>query len=245
MTAAAWALAGAVVVLATVVQAATGMGFGIVAVPGLILAAPALGLGAVLTATIVVMVAVAWLERHALSRSALRLATLASVPGIAIGVVAAAAMPERIAQVAIGGVIVAASVVSLLAPVVPVTRRGIAVGGALAGVLTPIAALPGPPMAIAYRPDDAGQMRSTLSAFFAVASLVSLAFLAGPAAADGTLRSLAADAGRGLALSPAIALGAMISIPVTRRIPLRAVRMGAILLSLAAGAMLAARALLT
>ncbi|WP_062296463.1 TSUP family transporter [Demequina maris] len=240
MTVAAWLVAGAVVVLATVVQAATGMGFGIVAVPLLVLVAPELGIGAVLAITVVVMVVAAWTERRWLDRRDLLRASVAAVPGIVVGTVVAQVTPAAATQVVVGAVVVAASALSLVAWRARMTPTTVAVAGGLGGALTPIAALPGPPMAVVYRPAEVRTMRATLSAYFAVTSvlsLVSLSLSAGRAGAG----PLGLDALAGLALTPAVIIGAAVAAPLVRRIPAGAVRTAALVLSLVSGAVLAAR----
>lgn len=122
------------------------------------------------------------------------------------------------------------------------TVRSVTVAGSLAGALTSIAALPGPPMAIVYRPDDVRTMRATLSAFFAVASVLSIASLSLWGGGTG-VAALAADVVDGLALSPAVMLGAVVAGPVVRALPAAAVRRGALVLSLLSGLALAARGL--
>ncbi|WP_062516116.1 sulfite exporter TauE/SafE family protein [Demequina gelatinilytica] len=240
MTALAWTAASLVVVLATVVQAATGMGFGIVAVPLLVLVAPELGIGAVLAITVVVMCAVAWTERRWLSVPDLVRTSVAAVPGILVGTAIARVTPEAATQVTVGAVVAAASALSLLAWRARMTPASIAAAGALGGALTPIAALPGPPMAVVYRPDDVRTMRSTLSAYFAVTSALSLASLSLARAGEGAV-TLGADALSGLALTPAVIVGALVSAPLVRRLPPGVVRTGALVLSLVSGIVLAAR----
>ncbi|MDN4475555.1 TSUP family transporter [Demequina sp. SYSU T00192] len=240
MTAAAWLAAGAVVALATVVQSATGMGFGIVAVPLLVLVAPQLGIGAVLAITVVVMIVAAWSERRWLHRGDLMRASVAAVPGIVAGTLIAHVTPAAATQVVVGAVVVAASALSLLAWRARMTPASVAVAGGLGGALTPIAALPGPPMAVVYRPDEVRTMRATLSAYFAVTSvlsLISLSLSAGRAGAG----PLGLDALAGLALAPAVIVGAVAAAPLVRRIPAGAVRTAALILSLVSGAVLAAR----
>ncbi|WP_062311023.1 TSUP family transporter [Demequina rhizosphaerae] len=242
MTAAAWIAAGMVVALATVVQSATGMGFGIVAVPLLVLVAPELGIGAVLAITVVVMLVATWTERRWLHRGDLVRASVAAVPGILVGTLVAHVTPTAATQVVVGAVVVAASALSLLAWRARMTPASVALAGGLGGALTPIAALPGPPMAVVYRPDEVRTMRATLSAYFAVTSvlsLVSLSLSAGRAGAG----PLGLDALAGLALAPAVIVGALVAAPLVSRIPASAVRTAALVLSLVSGAVLAARGL--
>ncbi|WP_062461871.1 TSUP family transporter [Demequina soli] len=243
MTALAWAAAAAVVVVATIVQSATGMGFGIVAVPLLVLVAPELGIGAVLAITVVVMIVAAWTERRWLHWGDLGCASVAALPGIVAGTVIASVTPTAATQVVVGLVVVVASALSLATWRARMTPGTVALAGGLGGALTPIAALPGPPMAVVYRPAEVRTMRATLSAYFAVTSvlsLVSLSWAAGRAGAG----PLGLDALSGLALAPAVLVGAAVAVPLVRRIPPGTVRTASLVLSLVSGAVLAARGLL-
>lgn len=237
-----WGLALAIVALATVVQAVTGMGFGLVAVPLLVIAAPELGIVAVLVVTLLVMVTVAWFERDALSRRDLAVAGVAAVPGVLGGTVLALVMPPRPTLVLIGVAVVVASVAALVSWAPRASTRTLVVAGALGGVLTPVAALPGPPMVLGYRPPDVARMRSTLSAYFAVTSVLSLVSLAVAALGEGAGEALGAQVVAGLGLVPAVVAGALVSRVVVPRVPAGVVRRAALGLSLLSGLLLLVRA---
>lgn len=119
----------------------------------------------------------------------------------------------------------------------PTTRASVAAAGLVAGILTPLAALPGPPVALTYRPDDVRVMRSTMSAFFGIVSLGSLAVLLWGEASWSSVTT-------GLMLTPAVVAGALISIPVARRLSPSTVRHAASWLSLLAGVTLILRTVL-
>lgn len=228
-------VAALVVVLATVVQRLTGMGFGIVAVPLLALAAPEVGVFAVLVLTVIVMAAVTWAERDALDGRALGVAALASLPGVALGTILAARLPATATHLMIGVVVIAASAASLLGWRVVQRPATLIAGAVAAGVLTPVAALPGPPMAIVYRPADVRRMRATLSAFFAVGSAVSAAtvlFVGETDVADELMWSAV--------LVPAIVIGVLVAIPLVSRLRPDAVRSGTLVISALSGLALAA-----
>ncbi len=229
--------AGLVIVVATVVQRLTGMGFGIVAVPLLALIAPDVGTFAVLVLTVLVMVAVTWAERDALDRRALAIASLASLPGVALGTWLAAVLPLRATHLAIGAVVVAGSVVSMAGWRAPAGRTSLVAGSVVAGILTPVAALPGPPMAIVYRPDDVRRMRTTLSAFFAFGSAVSAVTLLLAGTTDA-----GAELVRAAVLVPAIVVGMLVAMPLVPRLPAPTVRTATLVLSLVSGVALVARA---
>ena len=243
VTAAAWALAAAIAALATVVQSATGMGFGLVAVPLFVLVAPTLGIAAILTLTMVAMIAVAWGERHWLSWRDVGLGAASAVPGIAIGTVMAAAVNPRLTHLAVASVVVASTVASLAGWRLSLTRATLAGASLASGLLTPIAALPGPPMAVVYRPEDVRQMRATLSAHFAVVSAVTLLGLWWSADGVDAVPTLGRDLAVGLALTPAVLVGTALARPVVPRLPATWVRSGALALSLVSGVILMERAI--
>lgn len=243
MTTSSWALAMVVVAIATIVQSATGMGFGLVAVPLLVLVAPTLGVPAVLSLTIIVMIAVAWRERRWLSWPDVGLAAVFALPGVVIGTLILAMLNPRLTHLAVGTIVAASTVASIAGRRFALTRATLAGASLASGLLTPIAALPGPPMAVVYQPDDVRRMRATLSAYFAVVSALTLLGLWWSADGADAVPAGGREVIAGLVLTPAVVVGAVLARPLVLRLPATWVRHGALALSLASGVILIARAI--
>lgn len=231
-------LAAVVTVVAAATQGITGTGFGLVAAPSLLLIAPRLVPGPLLALTVVVMVLVVVRDRAGLRPAELVGALAGCLPGTVVGAGLAVLVSTRALEAVVGVVVLVGVAAALVGWRLPQSRGVLVAAGAVAGIMTSVAATPGPPMAVAYRPEDPVRLRANLSAFFAVGSLLSLGMLA----AGGGLPPTDLRAA-GLLL-PALAAGVLLGGQLARRAPVAAVRRGALLLSLLSGAVLVARAAL-
>lgn len=165
------------VYLGAVVQASIGIGVGMIASPVLTLADPAFIPAAILISILPLTVAVAWTDRTSIERRGVGLALIGRVPGIALGAYVAASLSDNVLAV-----LVAASV--LLAVIASVTTRrfrptapSLMIAGLASGFTGTTTGVGGPPMALTYQHSDAATMRSTLSAFFSIGSLLSIGAL--------------------------------------------------------------------
>lgn len=228
--------------LAAVVQALTGAGFGLVAVPLVILLAPNLIPGPLLIVTVILMIVVVvtgYRTGGRLKRSDARLLGPATA-GITIGALvmlpALGWVGEHEVMVnAIVGTCVLAAVIPLLLPgfsAPAVGERGMAGAGVLAGILTVVAALPGPPLILVYPAKDAARYRTGLAVLFLIASIIAVAVLeAGPGIAPGHWGGLGWFAF-------GVLLGSCAGVVVGRRLPLAWVIYGSRLTVLSAAAAL-------
>lgn len=239
MTALGLALLAGAGFLAAAVQAITGAGFGLVAAPVVLLLAPALVPGPLLVVTVALMslaVVTGYRSGGRLGREDARLLVPASA-GIVIGT--AAMFPalgwvgehESLIRTVVGvGLIVA--VIPMLVPGFPAPAAGpvvISVAGVLAGVLTVLAALPGPPLILTYPATNAARYRTGLAVLFLVASLAALMVLAtGPGVAPGGWE------GAGVFCVGVLA-GFCAGVVAGRRLPLAVVTYGSRLTVLSAG----------
>lgn len=172
------AVAAGVVAVAAVVQAGTGAGFGLVSAPLLALLDRSFVPGPVLALTVAICGFGAWRERSALAARDLRGATVASVPGMVVGVWALSALDATPIALVTGLVIGAAVIAAWCGVRIPATPAALSCAGGLSGFLGTLIAAPGPPVSLVYRPSEAARLRANLSAYFAVTSVVTLVLLA-------------------------------------------------------------------
>jgi uncharacterized membrane protein YfcA len=225
--------------LAAAVQAVIGAGFGLVAAPLVMLLAPGLVPGPLLVVTVVLMglaVVTGYRTGGRLGRADASLLIPAAV-GIVIG---AAAMSPALGWVGehgafvrtVVGVGVLAAVVPMLVPGFPPPAAGpVGMGGAgvLAGVLTVLAALPGPPLILTCPARNAARYRTGLAALFLVASVAALSVL-------GVGAGVAPDGWEGVGwFSLGMLAGFGAGAATCRRLPLSVVTYGSRLTVLAAG----------
>ena len=166
-----------VICIAATLQGSIGFGLGVLGAPLLVLIAPDLVPGPLLLNALVVTLLVTHRERRSVDLSGLGWA----LSGRAVGVVAAAGtlavLPRDRMSLAIG------AAVQL---VVAINARGLRVrpgtgsligAGVLSGLTGTISSVGGPPMALLYQDAAGSRLRGTLSGYFVVGVLMSLAAL--------------------------------------------------------------------
>ncbi|MFJ9392355.1 sulfite exporter TauE/SafE family protein [Nocardioides sp. NPDC101246] len=163
-----------VFVIAALVQAVTGFGSVLAAVPGLLLVTdPA---RAVVVATIVSWIlttAVALRERAHVDRRDGLLLTLTGIVGMPVGLVLLAVADER--RLSAGIAVVMLVLVLLMAIRPQIGRRGMPVAGIVSGVLLTSTGMNGPPLVMALVDREPRRYRATLQAVFAGQDLVAVA----------------------------------------------------------------------
>jgi hypothetical protein len=171
------AIASATVFAGSTVQGSIGFGLGLLASPILILIdqrfvpAPILLSSWVLTTFLILR------ERRAIDLAGLRWAVAGRVAGTAVaGIVLAVLPPDRM-TIVFGGLVLVGVALSISgAKLRP--QRGILVGaGMLSAVMGTIASIGGPPMALVYQHAHGARLRATMSGFFWIGTVMSLATL--------------------------------------------------------------------
>ncbi|WP_426997185.1 sulfite exporter TauE/SafE family protein [Pseudarthrobacter sp. N5] len=112
---------------------------------------------------------------------------------------------------------------------VPQNRFTLFTAGVLGGVLGTVAATSGPPLVVVYRNMDPQRYRANLSLFFLISSLVAL--VASITVGSFGTSELVASCW----LLPGVALGALASRPLVKRLSAAAIRPAALGLCLVAG----------
>lgn len=210
----------AILVVATgaAVQASTGMGMALFAVPLLLLLDPAYVPGPLLCAVMTLSAAVAWRERGGVDRRILLLGLL----GFAAGSVLGAGILRLLVGIdlswLLGLLILGAIALSLAGLRIEAGPLALLVGGTASGVLSTMAGVQGPPIALALQHQRPDRLRATLCAFFASGSAVSLIALS----ATGLFGLR--QAGLGVALLPGVLLGFAVAPLLARRIDARRAR---------------------
>ncbi|WP_353827898.1 TSUP family transporter [Agromyces sp. SYSU T0242] len=220
------------VMTAAVAQSATGFGFALIAAPALILMAPDRSPFALLAASLVVLVTTLWDNRSGFEWRVVLPIVAASVPGAIAGtlVLAVAGGPEL--RTVIGVLVIAASTIGLLGLRLPQRRATILAAGAFAGGLNSLASMPGPPLAVAYRPDRPDRLRANTAAAFLGMTPVSMATTVIAVPPDLVDLQLAG------VMAALAGLGLLVGRGWVRRLPIRIVSRAALGLSAAAGATL-------
>jgi len=219
MLAAMFLLTTMIVAVGSALQAATGMGMALFAVPLLALLDPALVPGPSLCAVMTLSAAVAWRERGAIDRWVLGVALLGFAAGSALGAIVLTLLVGLNLSRLFALLILTAVFLSVAGLHIRTGRLALLIGGTAAGLLGTMSGVQGPPIALVLQHQPPDRLRATLCAFFAVGSMVSIVALA----AAGILGI--GQAWLGLALLPGVPVGLAIAPIIARRIDRRRARL--------------------
>ncbi len=199
-------------------QASIGFGAMVVAAPILILIDPALVPGPALVAATFLVILIAWRDRAGLEVRGVGWTIAGRVPGTVAGGLAVALLSSTGLEVFFGTLLLLAVVISAGDFNLERTPTVLTAAGALSGLMATATSVGGPPLALVYQREAGPTIRATLNAIFLVASPMSLGMLA--AVGELGLREL----GWGLAISPGIVLGFLISGALTDRLDRQSLR---------------------
>lgn len=229
--------ANLVIFIAALLQAATGAGYAMVAVPLLGLINLAWLPAPMLISNIALSAAVMRRSRAALVPAEIPPLGLGLVLGTGVGVAVLTVFAERWLGVLIGGIIVAAVLASLFTPPIRITGARLFSGAVLGGATGVVAAMHGPPLILLYQREHPEKVRATLAGVFLFGCFLALGSLwsTGLLGREGVLR--------GLALLPGVGIGFLAGRALAGRLSPGAVRWAMLGLSGVAGVALLVRSL--
>lgn len=169
----------AVVLVGATLQGSIGFGMGLVASPILILLEPRFVPGPILLSTMILTVLLTVRERHAIDFHGIQWAMIGRLGGTLVAGVILWWVPADRLVLLFGLFIISAVAMSLSGLRFPPVRPILLVAGALSGVLGTVASVGGPPMALVYQDAPGERIRSTMSGFFLLGTVVSLVTLWG------------------------------------------------------------------
>jgi uncharacterized protein len=218
-------------------QGAVGFGGNLVAAPLLVLIDPTLVPGPLITANLVLNLAMIRRERPEGAWREAGWPSLGQIPGTVAGAAVLAAASTRNLTVFLAALTLGAVGVSLARVTPRRTPTTLTLAGILSGFMGTASGIGGPPVALLYRDATGVEIRSAISRFFLVSSLSSAVGLAAFGRFD--LAILA----RGLLLVPGVVTGFVLSGPILGRIERRHVRRAVLVLSTASALLALARGL--
>lgn len=170
-------LAALVIAVGAVLQAATGMGTGILIVPLLALIDLNLVPGPVVMASMALSLPMAWRGRRHIADHELRPLLAGLVAGCSVGALGLAALPPDRVGLAFAVVILATVAVTTVGVHLPFNRRSLVSVGVIAGVMGASSGVGAPPIALLYQHREGPELRPTLAFVYAISSLIILGFL--------------------------------------------------------------------
>ncbi|MCX2731895.1 TSUP family transporter [Saccharopolyspora sp. NFXS83] len=226
-----------VVLVGALLQVSIGFGLGMLAAPVLALLAPELLPAVVVLLAAAVTGAVVLLEGEHLDVRGTAWALLGRVPGVAAGAVLVAALPARALALCVAAVVALGVLASWWGFTPHPTRRAVVVAGLASGLMATTTAIGGPPMAMVWQRLAGPRLRSTMSAYFLLGSIMTFTGLC--LAGVVTTESLR----YAVLLAPAAAAGVLLARPLAAHLDVGRTRNLAMLLSLAGAATLTAQQL--
>ncbi|WP_216215595.1 sulfite exporter TauE/SafE family protein [Amycolatopsis aidingensis] len=171
-------VAGAVVLLGALLQGAVGYGMNLLSAPLLALLDPAL-VPVPLLLVVTVHSTMAMLREHTdTDWRGVGWAMLGRIPGVGLGVLAVATLPQRLFAAVVGVAVLICLGLSVTAWRPRPAPASLLLAGTASGVMGTAASIGGPPIALLYQHQSGPRIRSTLAACFAIGSVLSAAGLA-------------------------------------------------------------------
>lgn len=238
MTLASYAVVATAILLASCMQASIGFGMGMLAAPVVAIVDPALIPGTLIMLATAVTLLVVVRERESIDLSGTGWALVGRVPGTIAGALLLLVLPEKALAFTLAAVVLVGVAVTSLGWIPAPHRRNLVLAGATSGLLGTATAIGGPPMALVWQNNTGARLRGTMSGFFLVGSVLSLAVLATTGAIDHhTLVMFAL-------LIPAVIVGYVLSRWVNRHLDRNRQRWAAIAISTIGAVILIVRQLM-
>lgn len=172
------------VVLASALQASIGFGMGMLAAPIVAIVDPGLIPGTLIILAVVVTLCVVLTERQHIDLNGTGWALAGRIPGTIAGAMLVASLPEQGLALVLAGVVLLGVALNSLGWRPEPVRPNLVVAGATSGLLGTATSIGGPPMALVWQSKQGPGYRGTISGFFLVGSVVSVAALAATGSID-------------------------------------------------------------
>jgi len=171
-------VANLIVLAATAVQAATGIGFALIAIPLLALVDLSFVPGPSVFVALFLALFMTSAGRTVIVREELLPVGAGVVAGAALGAVLLIFLDLTNMAPVFGGVILAAVAISLTGLHLPFTMRNLVGVGSIAGVMGVLSGIHGPPLALLYQRSEPEKARAMIASIFFVAYIATIAALA-------------------------------------------------------------------
>lgn len=171
-------LAVTIVSIGSFLQSTSGYGLGVIAVPLLLLVNPSWVPGPVLCAGLALTLLMLRREREAMDISGSKRGIPAYLFGSLAGATILSSLPQSEVIITSGILILFAVTLSLVGFNIKPTTILVIFAGTLSGLMSTLASIGGPPIALVYQNSPGSRIRSTLAGFFTVGSLISIISLA-------------------------------------------------------------------
>jgi uncharacterized membrane protein YfcA len=181
---ASYSIVAVAIILASCMQASIGFGMGMLAAPIVAIVEPGLIPGTLIMLATMLTLLVVLREHQHIDLAGTGWALAGRIPGTIAGALLLALLPERALAIMLAGVVLAGVALTSLGWIPAPHRRNLVLAGAASGVLGTATSIGGPPMALVWQNTSGARLRGTMSGFFLVGSVMSIAVLAITGAVD-------------------------------------------------------------
>ena len=178
MTVPAFAATTAVIAAGALLQGTIGFGLALLAAPLLYLIDPRLVPGPLMVSSLVLTLLMARREWHAVQGRDLGWSLTGRVAGTMAAVAVLSVISAEGMDLLFGGLVLAAVGLTAVGVTLRPTPGMLVTAGAASGFMGTMTSIGGPPIALVYQHEAAARVRGTLSAFFVVGVVISIAALA-------------------------------------------------------------------
>ena len=159
------------------VQGSTGLGFGMIAAPILMMINPLFVPGPLLVLAMLVSSLIAIREWHEIDWRGLSVATVGRIIGTVFAGLTIAVLPLSIYGLIFGLTVLIAVLLSAKGWKVVPSNKNLTIAGFASGYMGTLTSIGAPPMGLAYQHKSGPVIRSTLSMFFVIGAAISVAML--------------------------------------------------------------------
>jgi len=170
----AFLLGGLTILLGAVTQGTTGIGFGLIAAPILMLINPIFVPGTILFLAFFVSILVARRERHSIDRKGLTLAVIGRIIGAVTAGLTMAVIPTAMFGFIFGVLVLCAVLLSASGWKFMPSSRNLLTAGIASGYMGTITSIGTPPIALVYQHQKGPIVRSTIAVYLVIGTVVSL-----------------------------------------------------------------------
>jgi uncharacterized membrane protein YfcA len=167
----------AAVTVGAALQGAVGIGLGLIAAPILVLIDPSLVPGPILLCGLVLTLLMSYRERQAMDVSGLKWGVVGRFLGTIVAAAVLTNVPKKEMTLAFGVLVLFAVALSASGLHVNPTMWTLLSAGALSGFMGTTSNTGGPPIALLYQNAPGARLRATISGFFVLGTIMSLAAL--------------------------------------------------------------------
>lgn len=173
-----YCIVAGIVMFASALQASIGFGLGLLAAPIVALIDPGLIPGTLIMVAAFLTLIVVIRERDHIDLHGTGWALVGRVPGTIAGALLLAMLPHRALTILLAAVVLGGVMLTSLGWIPAARRRNVVLAGVASGILGTSTAIGGPPMALVWQRNTGARLRGTMSGFFLVGSVMSIAALA-------------------------------------------------------------------